>query len=242
MTIDESKPGERSGRVQRAGSGSTPAESVPVRPVQEPAALLGVPAAELAPNVREGVEMLLRELERLRREGELKDRRIADLERLADEDPLTPILNRRAFLRELSRMAGYGERYGAASSLLFFDVNDMKRINDRYGHAAGDAALTHVAEILVRNVRASDVVGRLGGDEFAVLLMQVEEAMALRKGAELARLIGETPFVWQGRTLTVTAACGAVAFEAGTEPHTILEAADRAMYERKRSAPGAARE
>lgn len=210
--------------------------------VREVASFLGIPAAELTPAVREGIQKLMQEVLRLRRENEIKDRRIARLEKLADEDPLTPILNRRAFVRELSRMMAYCERYGGGSGLLFFDVNGMKRINDTFGHAAGDAALTHVADILVGNVRTSDAVGRLGGDEFAVLLAQADETIALQKGAELAELIADTPFLWQGEPVTVTAAFGAVAFEGGKEPHEILDAADRAMYQRKRSARGTAPE
>src|SRR3546814_3521227 len=72
-------------------------------------------------------------------------------------------------------MAAFEERYGAAGAVLYFDVNDLKAINDRYGHAAGDAVLKQICEILLRETRASDVVGRLGGDEFGVILAQRSE-------------------------------------------------------------------
>src|SRR3546814_11162996 len=69
-------------------------------------------------------------------------------------------------------MAAFEERYGAAGAVLYFDVNGLKALNDTHGHAAGDAVLKRVCEILLRDTRASDVVGRLGGDEFGVILAQ----------------------------------------------------------------------
>jgi Diguanylate cyclase, GGDEF domain len=127
--------------------------------------LLGLPAHELTPKVRSALGHLIDEVADLRHELLTTQRRLLELERLADEDALAPISNRRAFLRDLARTIKYVERYGAACSLLYFDVNGLKSINDTHGHAAGDAALIHVADILRSNTRTSDVVGRLGGDE-----------------------------------------------------------------------------
>src|SRR3546814_1356002 len=81
------------------------------------------------------------------------------------------------------------ERFGAAGAVLYFDVNDLKAINDRYGHAAGDAVLKQICEILLRETRASDVVGRLGGDEFGVILAQSALEPAAAKAAKLADTI-----------------------------------------------------
>src|SRR5690242_14568391 len=81
----------------------------------------------------------------------------------ADRAALTPLLNRRAFLRELHRIRTFSQRYGAPASLVYFDLDGFKSVNDRYGHAAGDAALQAVAERLLANVRESDLVGRMGG-------------------------------------------------------------------------------
>jgi diguanylate cyclase (GGDEF)-like protein len=224
-------------RLRRtADSGAAaPEPAPPVRTVTDVATFLGIPEAELTPSVREGLAKLIEEVARLRDEVESKERRIAYLEQLADEDPLTPLLNRRAFVRELSRTMAFNERYGGRSSVLYFDVNGMKQINDTHGHSAGDSALTHVAEVLLHNVRNSDIVGRLGGDEFAVVLAQADEAAAAKKGAELAALINRTPFAWEGQTLTVAVAVGAFAFDGSGEPNDILSRADQAMYEHKRS-------
>src|SRR3546814_8460593 len=98
----------------------------------------------------------------LRQELEEVRQRAGYLEQLADQDTLAPVLNRRAFIRELGRMAAFEERYGAAGAVLYFDVNGLKALNDTHGHAAGEAVLRRVCEILLRDTRASDVVGRLG--------------------------------------------------------------------------------
>lgn len=207
-----------------------------MRSVVDVASFLGISADELTPAVKAGLERLIKEVDRLRRDLTEKQERITHLERLADEDPLTPILNRRAFVRELSRMIAHAERYGSFSSVIYVDVNSMKRINDDFGHAAGDAALTHIADILLANVRASDVVGRLGGDEFAILLAEADEAMANEKADQLCGLIAAAPIEWDGNEIHVSVSVGTFAFDGKREPHEVLHAADQQMYERKRSA------
>jgi len=145
------------------------------------------------------------------------------------------VLNRRAFVRELSRMAAFEERYGAAGSVLYFDVNGMKKINDSHGHGAGDAALKAVSEVLLRDTRASDSVGRLGGDEFGVILAQTPLERAMEKAAGLATAVAEEEVIWEGKPLQVTVAYGAHSLS-GEEADAALNAADRAMYANKRRA------
>ena len=121
-------------------------------------AFLGVPAAEMTPAVQAAIQTLLGELDELRGEvGRLKSR-LKTAEDLADRDALTPLLNRRGFLRELGRVRTFAQRYGSAASLVYFDLDGFKAINDRFGHAAGDAALLAVAERLMAHVRESDIV------------------------------------------------------------------------------------
>ena len=151
------------------------------------ATLMGIPEAELTPKVRAAIDRLMTEVHRLKDTLEQANKRVSFLETLADQDALTSLLNRRAFVRELSRMMAFAERYKAPSSVIYFDVNGMKQINDSLGHAAGDAALGHLGKVLLENVRASDVVGRLGGDEFAVLLAQVGREGGARQGAKPGR-------------------------------------------------------
>ena len=114
---------------------------------------------------------------------------IAELEARADVDPLTDILNRRGFDRELKRSLAYISRYGTDAALVFLDLDGFKGVNDRHGHAAGDALLKAVARELTGRVRASDVVARLGGDEFVVLLWNVNATQALAKARDLETVI-----------------------------------------------------
>jgi diguanylate cyclase (GGDEF)-like protein len=208
---------------------------VDARDVSDVTSIAGLDETELTPNVRAAITGLMAEVDRLRQELNDAKARNAYLEKLADEDALMPVANRRAFVRELSRLMSFAERYGSPSSVIYFDINGMKRINDTHGHAAGDAALFHVAKLLVDNVRSSDVVGRLGGDEFGVLLVQTDQSTAEVKAAKLAETIGNTAVPWNSVELTVTAAWGVHTFAGQENAAQALDAADRAMYRRKNS-------
>ncbi|MGH6946462.1 MAG: GGDEF domain-containing protein [Kiloniellales bacterium] len=203
---------------------------------QDVATIMGIPESELTPKVRAALGRLMEDVARLREELDQYQKRIGHLEQLADQDALAPVLNRRAFVRELSRMMAYAERYSAQVSVVYFDIDGMKRINDAYGHAAGDAALKQAATILVDSIRASDVVGRLGGDEFGVILAQADRTTAHQKAAQLAAAIGKQPFVWNGTPLVLSASFGIHSFSAGENVDQALAAADRAMYDQKRAA------
>ena len=109
----------------------------------------------------------------------------------------------------------------------------MKRINDEFGHGAGDAALIQVARILSVNVRASDTVGRLGGDEFGVLLAQADEPTATEKGASLAAKIAKEGLEWCGHHIPLTVAYGVHTFRESDDLNVALDAADKEMYRRK---------
>jgi len=176
------------------------------------------------------VEQLSAEIVRLQAEVEHLKRRLAESELLADRDPLTPVLNRRAFMRELSRIVAYCERYEATAAVLFFDMDGFKHVNDVYGHAGGDAALQAVAATLSANVRESDVVGRLGGDEFAVVLAQADAATATAKGRALCDLIASQPAVFEGRSILLALSFGMRCFSPGLTAAELLSQADAAMY------------
>ncbi|MEO0411500.1 MAG: GGDEF domain-containing protein [Pseudomonadota bacterium] len=196
---------------------------------------MGIPADEMTPKVQKAIGTLLKEVEQLRLELRSAQSRLADLERLADTDTLAPVANRRAFVRELSKSISYAKRHNISASLLYFDVNDLKKVNDQMGHAAGDKVLSHVANTLLINLRESDVVGRLGGDEFAALLMQATEEQALDKGTQLVRLIAETPVNISGKMVNVRVAFGAYTFDDIDDPGDALDQADRRMYQHKKS-------
>jgi len=226
---------ERSKPAANAASKTRRPADQPARPAAKSAPeLAGIAESTLTPEVRAALARLQQEGETMRRELEEARARIAQLERLADEDALTPIANRRAFVRELSRMIAYTRRYGPPSSVIYFDVNGMKQINDTHGHPAGDAALRHVAEILCRNVRSSDIVGRLGGDEFGVILAQTNQDQADAKAVALATAIGASPLRWGRFKIPVSAAYGVYSFAGTDDAQVAIEAADKAMYQQKR--------
>jgi diguanylate cyclase (GGDEF)-like protein len=133
----------------------------------------------------------------------------------------------------MARMAAYAERYDGLCSLLYFDLDGMKSINDGRGHGAGDAALAHVAETLAGNLRASDLVGRLGGDEFGVLLTQADRNTALAKAENLAATIAARQVEWHGAGFPVRISFGVHTLVHGGTLEQALEAADRAMYAHK---------
>lgn len=164
--------------------------------------------------------------------------RIAELEARADIDPLLEILNRRAFERELARSIAYLDRYGGAIALVYLDLDGFKAINDRHGHAAGDAVLKAAAAALTRAVRASDLVARLGGDEFALLLWNLGEEQARAKAGELEAAVAQAAVSHDGAPLAVTASAGVAALASGRTAAETIDAADRAMYARKSARRG----
>ena len=229
--------------IGESGSALRPAAPKPAHAAAralDVATIMGVPETELTPNVRAAIDRLMAEVQGLREELARSRGRIEYLEKLADRDPLAPVLNRRAFVRELTRMIAFAERYDVPGSVLYFDMDGMKQINDTWGHAAGDAALVRVAEVLLRDVRSSDVVGRLGGDEFGIILAQADAQAAVSKAGRLAEAIAAEPFPWRGTRLELGVSYGVYGFAGGEAVDEALSAADRAMYARKRDRNGAA--
>lgn len=181
------------------------------------------------------VQRLMQEVEALRLELQAMGQRLADAERLADRDVLTPLLNRRAFVREVQRAIAQTRRHKTPASVIYFDMDDFKQINDRYGHAGGDAALIGVAERLMAEVREADVVGRIGGDEFAVLLQHADAAAAAAKAAALIQAVADPPLVCDGQEMTVRLSWGVRQVGAVDSAEQALAEADAAMYLRKPS-------
>ncbi|WCL53908.1 GGDEF domain-containing protein [Gimibacter soli] len=226
------------GSVRRTGSSEGVSSASSVRRVEDSVQILGVSPEEISPRVHQAILSLMQEVESLRRELEESNRRLREMEDLADLDALLPIPNRRAFVRELNRMIGFAQRYGTPSTLIFIDLNDMKLINDEYGHEGGDKALLHLARLLIDNVRGTDVVARLGGDEFGVILAQADEATGQEKAKTLADVIANSPIELGGKPYHLKMAYGTYTIKQDDEPHEALDKADKAMYEKKREMKG----
>ena len=251
MAVSETPKAARAPRLRRSGAtrevrrtdeldtAATEARSAEVRKIADSVSVMGIPENELTPKVRTTLVALMAEVEGMRKKVERARERLATLERLADQDPLAPLANRLAFVRELARYISVTERYETPNSVAYFDLNCFKGINDTHGHSAGDAALLRVANVLLESVRDSDVVGRLGGDEFAVILAQSDLPAALDKAETLASAISAAPFEWEGQPIPLTVAYGVYTFKPGESVDDALAAADRAMYANKHNACGA---
>jgi diguanylate cyclase (GGDEF)-like protein len=209
-----------------------------VEPV--PASVLGIPDSEFTPRVRDAIMGLMSEVDSLRRELGDTRKRLDEAEKTADQDSLLPLLNRRAFVRELTRYIAFTGRYNTPASLIYFDLNHMKQVNDAHGHAAGDAVLKHFSDVLLTHVRDSDSVGRLGGDEFGVLLSHAGQDQALKKADTLAQALRGQPVQWNGQAIEVSFAYGAFELKAGDNADLAMARADEAMYVHKRAGRSAA--
>ena len=179
---------------------------------------------------------LLEEIARLRAEVSRLESRVEELDRLAHRDPLVPLANRRGMLRELETMIARHDRHDTPAAVLFVDLNDLKTLNDSFGHMGGDAALVTVAERLLEGTRATDCVARLGGDEFCVLLEHANEKSAIETAERLIAIIADGDCSFEGSSLPLSVAIGVTLIEKGDTPATVLARADKAMYRVKAAA------
>ncbi|PHR91351.1 MAG: GGDEF domain-containing protein [Robiginitomaculum sp.] len=180
-----------------------------------------------------GLGFVKDERQRLLDEITVLKTQILTLEHAADTDPLVPIYNRRAFVREIERAQTVMARYDILSSLIFFDLNGFKLINDQYGHIVGDELLTKIGMILKASVRDCDMVARLGGDEFGVLLFKTDETVAKAKASSLSCRISEQIVEVGTKNVTLNSAWGVSACNPQDTSKQILDRADRAMYKTK---------
>lgn len=190
----------------------------------------GIPLDELTPRVRALIVQQIDENELLAAALADARTRIDELERLVDSDTLTPLPNRRRFLRELDRVVEHARRYGTPAFVMFVDLDGLKAINDAHGHFTGDAALIHVAEILAAMLRTTDVVARIGGDEFGLLLEHLDETAARDKAAKLATAIATSPLDLGGSPIALSVAIGLSEVRQGDGTDAVLARADAAMY------------
>lgn len=221
--------------VEKTRGAAGVSTTAPARNISDTANVLGIPPSEMTPKVRSAIMTLMSEVENMRSELEIAHRRISELEKLADQDSLIEISNRRAFVREMTRMISYSDRYGINSSLVFLDMNDLKIINDTYGHKAGDLALVHIAKTMVANLRDSDIIGRLGGDEFGIILPKASEENADAKAKQILDALEKNPLTLDGKKISLKIAYGIYPLHSGLSPDQALDHADKKMYTHKQS-------
>jgi diguanylate cyclase (GGDEF)-like protein/PAS domain S-box-containing protein len=166
--------------------------------------------------------------ERKRYEGELGY--------LVEHDPLTGLLNRRGFVRELTQQIAYARRYGNGGAVLFLDLDDFKYVNDTLGHSTGDEVISDLARVVRKRLRETDIFARLGGDEFAVLLPHTAVSEAETVSSSLLEAVRDGCALSLGEGRRVTISVGVTGFQKPGKdltPDDILIDADVAMYAAK---------
>lgn len=159
---------------------------------------------------------------------------VEEVQRLASEDELTRLLNRRAFVSQMTLEIARCRRYGYPLGVVMLDVDHFKSVNDNHGHAAGDAVIAHVGVVLRGIIRSTDLVARWGGEEFVVALTSTPldgasvVAERIRQALEAAAVSTPT-----GAEIRVTGSLGASSLGASDSVETMLDRADRAMYQAK---------
>lgn len=238
MKISDKRPVSgatgQTGKTAAAAPGGGAAPVTQGRVIKDTTSIMGIPEPELTPNVRNAIMTLMGEVDKMRKELRAARERLRSAEALADHDALLPLLNRRAFVRELSGAMSYAKRYGTPLSLLYIDIDGFKAINDTHGHAAGDAVLSDVARKIVAHIRESDVAGRLGGDEFGIILSHAAEKSARAKARSVSDVVARDPVLIEGQRIPVSVSIGAVMIGPDDEAEGALARADKAMYSAKR--------
>jgi diguanylate cyclase (GGDEF)-like protein len=220
-------------RIDDVDASTSVARSGVVVPVRAEGETIGSLSAFSRATGRRLGEAEIEELERLApRAGPALEnaRRFAEATALADLDALTGLHNRRYFHELLRREVARAHRYRRQLTLIVFDLDDFKAVNDRVGHLSGDAVLAEVAARVKAVVRSADIACRVGGDEFAVILPEASRAEAERLATRIARAVrGET--IGQAGTLHVSA--GIAELAGGEDAAALFERADEALYRAK---------
>lgn len=218
------------GQLRRGGSGGdADAGRQPgaTRSITDKVTVMGIPAGMLTPEVHQAIDTLMEKTERLSQALEWTRDQGANLQKLADSHGFLPVLNRRAFVRELGKVLAQSEHLAAPASLLRLHVTNGAAIRREHGRRALDQALVQVCAALAEKLHSTDIVGSLGGDDFGVVFLAANVEGAVAKGAALARTVRGRPFHWQGEDIFLDVASAARGLEPGADAEEILAAADQ---------------
>ena len=159
-----------------------------------------------------------------------------EIYRLMTTDGLTQVYNKRYFLELLEKEISRAIRYGRSLSLIMFDIDHFKQINDTYGHLAGDAVLKQLAQVIKAKIRREDIIGRYGGEEFGIILPEINKHNAIRTAEKIRRLVESTVFMFEDTLIPVTISLGVASLEdEPLTPEELIKRADSKLYEAKRS-------
>ncbi|MEG7524431.1 MAG: diguanylate cyclase [Chromatiales bacterium] len=159
--------------------------------------------------------------------------RMVEAHHLALQDALTELPNRLAYDERVSQEFARWKRFGEPLSMLVWDVDDFKKINDRYGHQAGDSALRIIAKTLRKRLRETDFIARYGGEEFVTLLCGTDQEKALSVAEEMREAVGASGFHSGTKAVQVSISCGISCFAEGDTVEAVFDRADKALYTAK---------
>ena len=156
----------------------------------------------------------------------------------AKTDGLTGMLNHRTFYENLEVELRRSQRYTAKFSIIMADVDNLKPINDGYGHRAGDMAIKQIARRISACIRQIDIAARYGGDEFAVILPNTSLGDATVVAERMVEMVKNTPMVWEGNRINLSVSVGVGQYDPGSSPADVTKATDQALYAAKQAGKG----
>jgi len=165
--------------------------------------------------------------------GNIENAYHEEIYRLTTVDGLTQVFNRRYFLEQLDREVSRSKRYRRELSLILFDIDHFKQINDNFGHLAGDYVLKQLATVVKGKIRREDILSRYGGEEFAVVLPEIDATNAIALAEKIRKLVEKAPFKFEDTKISVTVSIGVATCGESDDAAALIKRTDEKLYEAK---------
>lgn len=178
---------------------------------------------------------LLSELEKANDTIHALEREVEELQKLSNIDPLTKLYNRKALEAELNELLRYSKEKKLDLAVMMIDVDDFKKVNDTYGHVAGDKVLVFLAKLLKTSIREYDKAYRYGGEEFLVIFNRITKEAAIKVAERILRMIRNNKLIYKNQTIQITLSIGLTEHQKGDTAESLIERVDAALYEAKKS-------
>ena len=165
--------------------------------------------------------------------GNIENAYHEEIYRLTTVDGLTQVFNRRYFLEQLDREVSRSKRYRRELSLILFDIDHFKQINDNFGHLAGDYVLKQLATVVKGKIRREDILARYGGEEFAIVLPEIDTPNAFAFAEKIRKLVEKAPFKFEDTKISVTVSVGVATCADSDDAAALIKRTDEKLYEAK---------
>jgi diguanylate cyclase (GGDEF)-like protein len=176
-----------------------------------------------------------KEIEELRKRVQMLEGELKEVKKEAKIDDLTNMLNKKALNDELNKQEQMYKRFNRDYSVIFFDIDHFKNVNDTYGHDAGDVILKSVGLLLNRYSREIDIVGRFGGEEFVIIAPQTDKNGAKIFAQKIRKVIAKTKFMYKKTRIDITISAGVAQRSEASSKEEVLELADKRLYKAKKA-------